>query len=70
MAEGAAENGLQMAWERRDALLHQTRDTATGAARELVGQGAARLPVLALLLRTLPGPMLGAALEYRLAARR
>lgn len=70
IVENAADDGLTMAWQQRAALLHQTRATATGAARELAGQGAARLPVLALLGWALIGPTLGAALEYRLAARR
>ncbi len=69
IVEGMADEGASMAWSQRDALLHQTRATAATAAKELAGQGAARLPVLVLLVWALLGPMIGAALEYRLAAR-
>lgn len=70
IVENAADDRLTMIWQQRAALLQQTRATATGGARELAGQGAARLPVLVLLGWALIGPTLGAALEYRLAARR
>lgn len=68
--EDVARQGASLAWSRRDQLVDQTRSVATQAAKELAGRGAARLPVLLLLVWTLLGPTLGAALEYRLAARR
>ena len=72
IVEDAASEGASRAWQQRGELLDRFRATqaATTAAKELAVAGAAQLPVLVLLAWAPLGSMLGAALEYRLAARR